>query len=60
MLLSMVQGLAPSPDILPAIDRFVGLIGGIAMVAAAQGLIAPFVYQAVGALLGVESSSAAA
>ncbi len=43
VIMSMVQGLAPSPDILPAINRLVGIIGGIGVVWLAQTLIAPLV-----------------
>jgi uncharacterized membrane protein YccC len=42
-ILSMVQGLSPSPDILPAISRLVGMIGGIIVVIVAAALIEPVV-----------------
>jgi uncharacterized membrane protein YccC len=42
-ILSMVQGLSPSPDILPAISRLVGMIGGIVVVIVAAALIEPLV-----------------
>ncbi len=50
ILLSMVQGLAPSPDILPAIDRFVGIVGGGVVVVAAQAFVSPWVERAVARL----------
>jgi uncharacterized membrane protein YccC len=52
IILSMVQGLAPSRDILPAIERLVGMIGGIAVVVAAQAVAAPVVARAISAVLG--------
>jgi uncharacterized membrane protein YccC len=47
VILSMVQGLAPSPDILPAISRLVGMIGGIVVVIAAAAVIEPLVTRGV-------------
>ena len=38
VIMSMVQGLAPSQDILPAIERLVGMIGGIIVVIVAQAV----------------------
>ncbi|WP_374545709.1 FUSC family protein [Rhodoblastus sp.] len=52
VILSMVEGLAPSPDILPAINRLVGIIGGMVVVVAAQALIAPLVGRVLAAALG--------
>jgi uncharacterized membrane protein YccC len=52
VILSMVQGLAPSRDILPAIDRLVGMIGGIVVVIVAQAAAAPLVARATSAILG--------
>ena len=52
VILSMVQGLAPSEDILPAVERVVGIIGGIVVVIAAQAVAAPVVSRAMSALLG--------
>ena len=46
-ILSMVQGLSPSPDILPAINRLVGMIGGIVVVIVAAALIEPLVARAI-------------
>jgi uncharacterized membrane protein YccC len=46
-ILSMVQGLLPSPDILPAISRLVGMIGGIVVVLVAAALIEPLVARAI-------------
>jgi hypothetical protein len=48
----MVQGLAPSRDILPAIERLVGMIGGIVVVIAAQAAAAPLITRAISAILG--------
>jgi uncharacterized membrane protein YccC len=46
-ILSMVQGLSPSPDISPAINRLVGMIGGIVVVIVAAALIEPLVARAI-------------
>jgi uncharacterized membrane protein YccC len=46
-ILSMVQGLSPSPDMLPAISRLVGMIGGIVVVIVAAALIEPLVVRAL-------------
>lgn len=43
IILAMVQGLGPSPDILPAIDRLAGIFGGIVVVGISQPLLAPLV-----------------
>jgi uncharacterized membrane protein YccC len=58
VILSMVQGLAPSRDILPAIERMVGMIGGIVVVIVAQAVAAPVVARAISALLGPGRSQA--
>ena len=52
VIMSMVQGLAPSQDILPAIERLVGMIGGIVVVIVAQAAAAPLVARAISAILG--------
>jgi uncharacterized membrane protein YccC len=52
VIMSMVQGLAPSSDILPAIERLVGMIGGIVVVIIAQAAAAPLVSRAISAILG--------
>ena len=41
VILAMVEGSAPSADILPAIDRLVGIFGGIVLVAVFQNLLSP-------------------
>lgn len=41
VLLAMVQGPAATTDILPAIDRLAGILGGIAFVLALDPLLAP-------------------
>jgi uncharacterized membrane protein YccC len=51
VILAMAEGLAPSPDILPAIDRLVGIFGGILLVALFQLLFSPLVRQCVVAVL---------
>ncbi|RTL53818.1 MAG: hypothetical protein EKK40_04530 [Bradyrhizobiaceae bacterium] len=51
IILSMVQGLGPSPDILPAISRLVGIIGGIVVVMLAHVVLAPLVARAVSFVL---------
>ena len=43
IILAMAEGLAPSVDILPAIDRLVGIFGGIVLVAVFQNLLSPLV-----------------
>jgi hypothetical protein len=43
VILAMVEGDAPSADILPAIDRLVGIFGGIVLVAGFQNLLSPLV-----------------
>ncbi len=43
IILAMVEGNAPSADILPAIDRLVGIFGGIVLVAVFQILFSPLV-----------------
>ncbi len=50
ILLSMVQGFAPSPDILPAINRLVGIVGGIVVVVAANALLMPLVAWTISAI----------
>jgi uncharacterized membrane protein YccC len=42
-ILSMVQGLSPSPDMSPAISRLAGMIGGIIVVIGAAALVEPLV-----------------
>jgi hypothetical protein len=46
-ILSMVQGLSRSPDILPVINRLVGMIGGLVVVIVAVALIEPLVARAI-------------
>lgn len=52
LLMAMVQGTAPSPDILPAINRLVGIMGGIVVVIVAQALVLPLVTRAMARILG--------
>lgn len=47
VVMAMVEGPAPSPDILPAIDRLVGIVGGIVLVALFQILFSPLVRRCV-------------
>lgn len=51
VIMAMVQGLAPSPDILPAIDRLVGIVGGLVVVLVAQSLLTPLVARLLPRLL---------
>ncbi|RVU16316.1 FUSC family protein [Methylobacterium oryzihabitans] len=51
-VLAMVQGFAPSDDILPAIDRLVGIAGGILVVAVGEILLLPPVRWAIDRVLG--------
>ena len=48
IMLAMIQGAAPSSDILPAIDRMVGVFGGILVVAACHPVLAPVVRRLIG------------
>lgn len=41
IILAMVQGSGPSPDILPAIDRMAGILGGIVLVAVCHPVLTP-------------------
>jgi uncharacterized membrane protein YccC len=50
VILAMVEGPAPSPDILPPIDRLVGIFGGILLVALFQALLSPLVRRCVAAV----------
>jgi uncharacterized membrane protein YccC len=43
IVVSMVQGLAPSGDITPAVNRLVGVFGGVLVVSICQPLLAPLV-----------------
>jgi uncharacterized membrane protein YccC len=52
VIMSLVQGLAPSQDIQPAIERLVGMIGGIVVVVVAQAAAAPLIARAISAILG--------
>lgn len=47
VILAMVEGMAPSPDILPPINRLVGIFGGILLVALFQTLLSPLVRRCV-------------
>jgi uncharacterized membrane protein YccC len=51
VILAMVEGTAPSADILPAIDRLVGIFGGIVLVAVFQSLLSPLVRWCVQAVI---------
>jgi hypothetical protein len=44
--------LAPWRDILPAIERLVGMMGGIGVVIVAQAAAAPLVARGISAMLG--------
>jgi uncharacterized membrane protein YccC len=55
VILAMVEGNAPSVDILPAIDRLVGIFGGIVLVAGFQNLLSPLVRWCVLAVVRPES-----
>ena len=48
IMLAMIQGAAPSSDIVPAIDRMVGVFGGILVVAACHPVLAPVVRRLIG------------
>src|SRR3954447_738275 len=43
IVLAMVQGSGPSPDILPALDRLIGIFGGVLVVALCQPLLGPLI-----------------
>lgn len=57
IIMSMVQGLGPSPDILPAIERLVGIIGGLVVVVVAHALLVPVVGRLVSRLLASRASA---
>ncbi|MEP9377575.1 FUSC family protein [Aquabacter sp. CN5-332] len=57
MIMAMVQGFAPSPDIMPAINRLVGIFGGIVVVLVAQALVMPLVARAMPYILGRTQSA---
>lgn len=48
MILAMVQGGSPSPDILSAIDRLAGIFGGIVLVAVCDPILRPSVRRVLG------------
>jgi uncharacterized membrane protein YccC len=48
IMLAMIQGAAPSSDVVPAIDRMVGVFGGILVVAACHPVLAPVVRRLMG------------
>jgi uncharacterized membrane protein YccC len=43
IVLAMIQGSGPLPDILPVIDRLIGIFGGLLVVALCQPLFGPLV-----------------
>jgi len=47
-MLAMIQGAAPSSDIVPAVDRMIGVFGGILVVAACHPVLAPVVRRLIG------------
>jgi uncharacterized membrane protein YccC len=47
VILAMVDGLGPPSSILPAIDRLVGIVGGVVLVSISQTLVAPVVRRCV-------------
>jgi uncharacterized membrane protein YccC len=51
IVLAMVQGKGPSPDILPAIDRLTGILGGVIVVSICQPLLLPLVRRAIQSLV---------
>ncbi|WP_298955250.1 FUSC family protein [uncultured Methylobacterium sp.] len=60
IVLAMVQGFAPSDDILPAIDRLVGIAGGILVVAVGEILLMPPMRWAIDRVLGPEADATTA
>lgn len=56
IVLAMVQGFAPSDDILPVIDRLVGICGGIAVVAVSEILLLPTVRRVIDRVLGPDAA----
>lgn len=47
IIIAMVQGQGPSASILPAIDRLVGVFGGVVVVSICQPLIAPLIHRLI-------------
>lgn len=43
IVLAMVQGQGPTADILPAVDRLIGMFGGVVVVAIAHSILFPMV-----------------
>ena len=58
-IMATVQGSAPSADILPAIDRLVGVAGGMAVAGAALAFLAPGLRAAL-ARLGLRAPASCA
>jgi len=48
IIVATIQGTAPTPDILPPIDRLVGVFGGIVVVALCQPVLVPLVRRMIG------------
>ncbi|HWB51070.1 MAG TPA: FUSC family protein [Stellaceae bacterium] len=48
VVVSMVQGLGPSADITPALNRLIGVFGGVIVVSLCQPLVAPLVRRLIG------------
>ena len=57
IILSLVQGARPPADILPALDRLLGIFGGILIVAAFQFTLTPVVTKALAWLDGREPTA---
>ena len=51
LIVAMVEGTAPSVDIMPAVDRLVGIFGGIVLIAVFHTLLSPIVRWCVLAVL---------
>jgi uncharacterized membrane protein YccC len=47
IVIAMVQGQAPSPDISPAVNRLIGVFGGVIIVSICQPLLVPLISWAV-------------
>jgi len=48
LIMAMIQGLAPSPDILPAIERLSGVFGGVLVVAICHPVLVPLLHRVLG------------
>lgn len=51
LILAMIQGSAPSTSLIPALDRLIGIVGGVLVVAVVQRALAPAMRRLVARLV---------